>query len=469
MIRIQIGATAPEALARIIPVAEGEAPPDSARKAVAISGFAGKLGETCEVFAPDERLLLTGAGNRQDMRAAGAAGVAALLRLPRVALDARGLSAEDAARFAAGAAMRAWRFDAYVTRPEDDAPRLTAIDVLSSSPDAARLAWRARSAGVAGATFARDLIAEPGNILTPATFAARLQTLTQHGIGVAVLDQAELTRQGLGALLAVGQGSAHPPCLVVLRWKGTLKAAPVAFVGKGITFDTGGISIKGAVGMEAMTGDMGGAAACAGAMLALALRRSPCPAVAVLALAENAFGASSYRPSDVIRTYSGRTVEVIDTDAEGRMVLADALAWTARQQKPRAMIDLATLTGAIITTLGNHTAGLFSNDDALAEAMRKAGLATGEPVWHLPISQSLRDELNSEIADLKQCLSGSGNPDAIHAAAFLREFAGEVPWLHLDIAGVARKTEADPFHAAGPTGFGVRLLDRLVADRFETV
>jgi leucyl aminopeptidase len=467
MIRIQIGAAAPEALARIIPVSEGAAPPEAARAAVAVAGFTGRLGETCEVFTPTERLLLVGSGSAQDMRSAGAAAVAALLRLPRVALDARGLTPEEAARFAAGAAMRAWRHDQHITRPAEDAPRLAAIDVLSSAPEAARLAWRSRSAAVAGANFARELVAEPGNRLTPAILATQLQSLTQHGIGVAVLDQAELTRQGLGALLAVGQGSSNPPCLVVLRWKGTLKTAPVAFVGKGITFDTGGICIKPAAGMQDMRGDMAGAAACAGAILALALRRSPCPAVAVLALAENATGAASYRPGDVLRSYSGKTIEVIDTDAEGRLVLADALAWTARQQKPRAMIDLATLTGSIVTALGHHMAGMFASDDALAEAAQKAGAATGEPVWRMPIGAGHREDLASDIADLKNCLSGRGHPDACHAAAFLREFAEGVPWLHLDIAGVSEREEASTYHAAGPSGFGVRLLDRLVADRFE--
>jgi leucyl aminopeptidase len=253
----------------------------------------------------------------------------------------------------------------------------------------------------------------------------------------------------------------------VLRWPGSIAAPPVAFVGKGLTFDTGGISIKPAQGMEHMRADMAGAAACAGALLALALRRSPAPAVAVLALAENATGVASYRPGDVLRTHSGRTVEVIDTDAEGRLVLADALAYAAERFKPRAMIDLATLTGSIVTALGHHHAGLFDNDPALAAHLAAAGASVGERVWRMPIGEQHRADLTSDIADLRQCLTGRLLPDACHAAAFLREFAGEIPWAHLDIAGVEAEPEATETAARGPTGFGVRLLDRLVAQRFE--
>ena len=319
-----------------------------------------------------------------------------------------------------------------------------------------------------GALFARDLVAEPGNELTPQEFAARLQPLARHGIAIGVLGQAELQRQGLGALLAVGQGSAHPPLMAVLRWKGRLKAPPVAFVGKGITFDTGGLCIKGAEGMENMRGDMAGAAAAAGAILALALRNSPTPALAVLPIAENATGAASYRPGDILRSFSGKTIEVVDTDAEGRLVLADALAWTARQHRPRAMIDLATLTGSIVVALGHHHAGLFDNDAALAAKVAAAGQAVGEPAWRMPIGEGHRRDLDSAIADIRHCLSDRMQPDACHAAAFLREFVAETPWAHLDIAGVASRAGADALHAQGPSGYGVRLLDRLVATHFET-
>jgi leucyl aminopeptidase len=243
-------------------------------------------------------------------------------------------------------------------------------------------------------------------------------------------------------------------------------AAPVVFVGKGICFDTGGISIKGAAGMEAMKADMAGAAACAGAMLALALRRSPAPAIAVLALAENAVGAAAYRPGDVLRMGSGRTVEVIDTDAEGRLVLADALHY-AQRFRPQAVLDLATLTGAIVTALGAHRAGLFGTDDRLLAQVQAAGEAVGEPLWPMPIGARHREDLRSAIADLKQCATGRRQPDACHAAAFLREFAGPCPWAHLDIAGVDDRAEAAALGPRGPSGFGARLLDALVAMYFE--
>jgi leucyl aminopeptidase len=256
--------------------------------------------------------------------------------------------------------------------------------------------------------------------------------------------------------------------VVVLRWKGKFEAPPVAFIGKGITFDTGGISIKPANGMWEMRADMAGAAACAGAMLALALRRSPCPAVAVLGLAENAIGAEAQRPSDVVTTVDGTTVEVVDTDAEGRLVLADCLAWTARRFAPRAMIDLATLTGAIVIALGHHRAGLFATDAALAAQLAAAGEAVDEPLWPMPLASCFEEAISSDIADLRNCSPERMQPDACNAAAFLRHFAGAVPWAHLDIAGVESREQDAPLGSKGATGFGARLLDRLVSLRFET-
>ena len=245
---------------------------------------------------------------------------------------------------------------------------------------------------------------------------------------------------------------------------------PIAFVGKGLVFDTGGISIKPAHGMEAMRADMAGAAACAGAMLALAKRHSPAPAIAVLALAENATGAASYRPGDVLRTGSGRTVEVIDTDAEGRLVLADALHHAIATFRPRAVIDLATLTGAVVRALGQHRAGLFGNDAALMAGLAAAGEAVGEALWPLPIGDRHRADLTSDIADIKQCVTNATGrllPDASHAAAFLREFVGVTPWAHLDIAGVDTQAKPHALGPAGATGFGVRLLDAYMARHVE--
>ena len=463
-----------DAAARAVPRAVGQPPPKPHRAAIA--GFTGRRGEACGVVTRKRRLLLLGMGDTPpgplDWEAVGALAAARLAALPCIALDARGFGAEAAASLAAGACLRAWRFDRLRTRPPGpDAARLSAIDVLADDPDAAEAAWAPMHAAVQGALFARDLVAEPGNVLTPQGFAARLARLEAAGVSVEILDAAQLRREGLCALLAVGGASVHPPCLAVLRWRGTMAAPPVAFVGKGITFDTGGISLKPAAGMWQMHGDMAGAAACAGAVLALALRRSPAPAAAVLALAENMPGGASYRPGDVLRTYEGTTVEITDTDAEGRLVLADALAWTAANLRPQAMVDLATLTYAVIRALGGVMAGLFARDEALDDVLAAhvaaAGAAVEERAWRLPMGDPRPDALRSDIADVLQCNMAPLVPDAAHAAAFLGRFVGDTPWVHLDIAGTELREQACDRHALGPTGFGVRLLDRLIAQRFE--
>ncbi len=386
-----------------------------------------------------------------------------LLRSPRIAIDARGLPADTAARLAAGACLRAWDYQKLRTKPADDAKLLAGSTWYRTIP-ARKPPGPCISAGVEGALFARDLVTEPSNTLNPASFAARLAPLVEAGVALEVLDAAELARQGFGGLLAVGAGGSAPPCLIVLRWAGA--GAPVAFVGKAITFDTGGICIKPADHMWDMRADMAGAAACAGAMLALARRRSPAAAMAVLAVAENMTGAASYRPGDVLRMFDGSTVAVVDTDAEGRLVLADALAWTVAQN-PAAIIDLATLTGSIVTALGHVHAGAFGSDDALAHAAAAAGAAVGEPLWRMPFTEADLRALDSDIADIRHCVDARGQPDASQAAAFLRRFVDDTPWLHLDIAGVEQHEEASGRHAKGATGFGARLLDRLVADRYE--
>ncbi|MDE2515234.1 MAG: leucyl aminopeptidase family protein, partial [Rhodospirillales bacterium] len=322
--------------------------------------------------------------------------------------------------------------------------------------------WRALRARMAGVDLARELVSEPANVLNPSSFVDRLAPLRAAGIAIRTLDARALAREGCGALLAVGQGSVHPPRLAVLRWPGHApQEDPLVFVGKGLTFDTGGICIKPAAGMEEMRADMAGAAACAGALLSLALQDAPMPAMAVLAIAENMTGGASYRPGDVLRSASGRSIEVVDTDAEGRLALADALAYAAKRLRPRGLIDLATLTGAIITALGHEKAGLFASHEGLAGAVVAAGAAVGEPVWRMPIGEAHRRDLDSDIADLRHCVPGRGQPDACHAAAFLREFTAGLPWAHLDIASVETWAENDERHAAGASGFGVRLLDAL--------
>jgi leucyl aminopeptidase len=441
------------------------------------SGFAGRAGQILDI-GPDERWVgADGAATPAEWERVGAACIAAAGKAMRVALDARGLPDPLAIALGTGAAQRAWRFEALRSK-RGPGPRR--IELLLDDPGRARPLWARAQAALAGVFFARELTAEPANRLGPKAFAQRLEALEAEGIEVEILKPARLRRMGAGALLAVGGGAAEGPRLVVLRWKGGFAAPPVAFVGKGICFDTGGVSVKPAAGMEAMRQDMAGAAACAGAMLALARRCSPCPAVAVLALAENALGAASYRPGDVLTTLSGRTVEVVDTDAEGRLVLADALHHAIARLRPQAVVDVATLTGSVITALGHHRAGLFGNDAALGALVAAAGEAVGERLWPLPIGERHREDLRSDIADLRQCVPSTGRPlpDASHAAAFLREFVGQLPWAHLDIAGVdgagvdgagVDGAESPELLAAEgqPSGFGVRLLDALIERHFE--
>ena len=423
------------------------------------AGFSGTPGDASLIGSD----LWVGLG--ADAEQAGALAAARLLPKRRVAVELTGLDPEQGAAFVAGLCQRAWRMTRLCTR--DVEPRLERVDLVTDQPDALLAAWAPLQAALTGAWFARDLVVEPSNLLTPKHFIARLRVLAKAGVGIEVLRGAALRRAGLGGLLAVGGGSVHKPALVVLRWPGRIAADPVVFIGKGITFDTGGVCIKPAAGMEEMRADMAGAAACAGAMLALALRDSPAPVAAVLALAENVTSETSYRPSDVLTMADGSSVEVVDTDAEGRLVLADALAWAIKHLHPAAMVDLATLTGSIVTALGGVMAGLFDNDPVFAAHVAVAAAAVGEPVWGVAIGASHLADLDSEIADQRHCVPGRGQPDACHAAAFLSRFAGTGPWAHLDIAGMEARETACDRHAAGPTGFGVRLLDRLVAQCFE--
>ena len=447
------------------PLLEGGFIPEAAKT----SGFAARAGEACELWI-DRRLLLVGVGPSWTERAAeraGALAVARLLDAPRIAIDARRLAPDLVTALAMGAMLRAWRDSRYRSREPEDAPALSRVQVLVDRPAVAREDWRGPRAVLRGVRWARQAVTAPSNLLTPALFCARLRKLERLGLELTVLKPGALRRAGFGALCAVGGGSVHGPRLAVLRWRGKWAGRPVVFCGKGITFDTGGISIKPAEGMWEMRADMAGAAACVGAMIALARRDSPAPAVAVLALAENATGGGSYRPGDILRSVDGTTIEVVDTDAEGRLVLADAIGWARRELAPRALIDLATLTGSIVTALGHERAGLFDNNQDLATQIIAAGDAVGEPVWRMPIGATHRKDLESDIADIRQCASGRLQPDACQAAALLEMFAGDVPWAHLDIAGTESRAEADDVHAAGASGFGVRLLDRLVSRHFE--
>lgn len=398
------------------------------------------------------------------LRDAGAAIVAALAGERRVAVDARALPPAAVAAMAAGAALRMPAPD-LATRPRESRTRLARLTFHVADPTATEAAWQAVAPGVDGARAALELATLPANLLTPKSFAQRLARLP--GLDVAVLRRRHLREARMGALLGVAQGSANPPRVVVLRRPGAFAAKPLLLVGKGITFDTGGVSVKPAGGMEEMKADMAGAAAIAGCMLALARRNSPAPVVAVLGLAENALSGGAQRPGDVVRAADGSTIEIVDTDAEGRLVLADCIAWARARFDPVAIVDLATLTGANVIALGGHRAGLFASDPALAAAVAAAGEAVAERVWPMPLDARYAEALESAIADIRHCSAERRQPDACHAAAFLHRFAGTTPWAHLDIAGLEWRSEPEEPWPRGATGFGARLLDRLVAARFE--
>ena len=378
--------------------------------------------------------------------------------------------AAAAAEFALGVRLRAYKFEKYKTKKSDsdaNGDETLVVDVGVEDPAAARQAHAPREASAEGVELARDLVNEPPNVLFPESFAERATALRSLGVEVEVLDEEAMTKLGMGALLGVGQGSARESRLVAMRWRGAkdAKSQPVAFVGKGVCFDSGGISIKPAAGMEDMKGDMGGAACVVGLMHALARRKAKVNAVGVIGLVENMPDAGAYRPGDILTSMSGQTIEVINTDAEGRLVLADALCYVKKTDSPRFIVDLATLTGAIIVALGHENAGMFANDDELAGRLTSSGLATGETVWRMPLGAAYDKLIDSKFADMKN--TGGRNGGAVTAAQFLKRFVDDTPWAHLDVAGVAMSSPANEINTSWGSGWGVRLLDRLVADHYE--
>ena len=450
-----------------------------AREAARAARFDGDCGAIVELFSGSDgtfrRILLVGvgAGEVADFEKAGGALTARLLTSGAETLavelaSAGSVSADAAARFAAGAALRGWRYDIYRTRLSVKArPTLKDVVVLGA-PDGTDAAWDHLRAVAEGVSFTRELVSEPANIIYPESFVERCQSLKELGVEIEVLDEAAMRALGMGALLGVSQGSAREARLLVLRWDGTdgAQATPVALVGKGVTFDTGGISIKPAAGMEDMKWDMGGAGAVAGAIKALATRKAKAHVVGVCGLVENMPGGNAQRPGDIVTSMSGQTIEVINTDAEGRLVLSDALTWVQRKYSPRVIVDLATLTGAMIIALGNEHAGLFSNDDSLADSLLAAGKASGDPLWRFPLGDAYNKLLDSPIADMKNV--GPRGAGSITAAQFIQRFIDDgVKWAHLDIAGMVWADKAGVAWDKGATGFGVRLLDRFIADNFE--
>jgi leucyl aminopeptidase len=437
--------------------------------------FEREVGGISETFFEEDgqvrRLLLVGLGAQGDRDAAyeraGGALTARLLTSgeTRLVVDASGLSASEAARLAFGAAARSWRHDLYRTKlGRKQKPTLEEL-VIVGAPDAE---WGHHAAVLEGLNLTRNLVSEPANIVYPETFVERARAALE-GLGVTfeVLDEAQMEELGMGALLGVGQGSVRPSRLLAMRWDGgEAGAKPVVLIGKGITFDTGGISIKPALGMEAMKWDMGGAGAVTGTMLALATRKAKVNVVGVCALAENMPDGNAQRPGDIVTSMSGQTIEVINTDAEGRLVLADALTWAQKQYRPEVMIDLATLTGAMIISLGHEYGGMFANDDGLAEKLFAAGGASGDKLWRMPMNDTYNKIMDSQIADMRNSASREGG--SITAACFLQRFVEDgVKWAHLDIAGMVWSDKASHLYDKGATGYGVALLDRYIADNHE--
>jgi leucyl aminopeptidase len=455
---------------------------DLLRRAAAADRFTGKNGSILDIIAPGglnlPRLVVVGIGKETDLKPRDIVklGGIAMGRVPSAATVATifaefgsgALKADQVANLALGARLRAYTFDLYKTKRKEgeERPNKVEVNFACSNSASAGKAWAAKDAIANGVLLARDLVNEPANVLYPAEFARRAAALTKLGVNVEVLDVAAMKKLGMGALLGVGQGSAHDSKLVVMRWNGGKRGTdPVAFIGKGVCFDTGGISIKPAAGMEDMKGDMAGAACVVGLIRALAVRKAKVNAVGAIGLVENMPDGKAQRPGDIVKTMSGQTIEIINTDAEGRLVLADVLHYVNKRFKPKFMVNLATLTGAIIVALGHEYAGMFCNDDKLAERLSKAGEATGERVWRMPLGPEYDKMIDSKFADMKN--TGGRWGGAITAAQLLQRFVGKTPWAHLDIAGTGMDSPQNEINRSWASGWGVRLLDQLVEDHYE--
>jgi leucyl aminopeptidase len=466
------------ALARM--VFEGAALDGPAGQAAAASRFSGAKGQTLDVLAPAgteaARLVLVGVGKQDGFDALGVEHAAATaynavkasgLTTLRVELPNAG--PELAARAALGVRLASYRFDKYRTKePAEKKPSIVKTEVVAGDSAAALNAFASLAALADAISFTRDLVSEPANVLYPAEFARRVKALEELGLEVEILGEPEMMKLGMGSLLGVGQGSIRESQLAVMRWNGAADktAQPIAFIGKGVCFDTGGISIKPADGMEDMKWDMGGAAAVAGLMHVLAGRKAKVNAVGILGLVENMPDGNAQRPGDVVTSMSGQTIEIINTDAEGRLVLADAIWYCQDRFKPKFMVDLATLTGAIIVALGNDLAGCYANDEELAGNLIAASNTEGEPLWRMPLPAQYDKNIDSMIADMKN--TGGRPGGSITAALFIQRFTNGVPWAHLDIASTAwKKPSSVPTIPEGATGYGVRLLNRMVAEKYE--
>lgn len=455
---------------------------DLVSRAAEADGFKGKNGSALDLIAPQglkaSRLIVIGTGKPSELKSEDFVklGGSAFGRAPKSADEVTiigetsdgPMTADQVADLALGAMMRAYSFDRYKTKrkEDDEEPKQRKLTIGTADADKARKAWSAREAVVDGIVIARDLVNEPANILYPEEFARRAAALKKVGVDVDILDEKALTKLKMNALLGVGQGSVRESRVVIMRWNGGKKGdKPLGFIGKGVCFDTGGISIKPAGGMEDMKGDMAGAACVVGLMHALAARKAKVNVVGAIGLVENMPDGKAQRPGDIVTSMSGQTIEIINTDAEGRLVLADVLWYVAKHYKPEFMVDLATLTGAIIVSLGHEYAGLFSNNDKLAERLVEAGKLTGERVWRMPLGPEYDKQIDSKFADMKN--TGGRMGGSITAAQFLQRFVDKTPWAHLDIAGTGMGSPQSDINKSWGSGFGVRLLDRLVADNYE--
>ncbi|MCI5047870.1 MAG: leucyl aminopeptidase [Aquisalinus sp.] len=454
-------------------------------RAVKAADFSGKQGQQVDVIGPDginnSMILLIGVGSKQDMTALeaqnlGGKAVARFFRSPEksisIALEGFECDGQEAGDLHAavgfGARLRAYSFDTYRTKAEkSELPSLGKVTINTPAAAEAKKAFADFDKIAEGVFTARDLVSEPANILHPETYAARCQELESVGLEVTVLGEKEMKKLGMGSLLGVGQGSVRESKLVVMKWMGGKKGQkPVCFVGKGVTFDTGGISLKPPAGMWDMKWDMGGSAAVTGAMVALAGRKAKANVIGIIGLVENMPDGNAQRPGDVVTSMSGQTIEVLNTDAEGRLVLADALTYTQEKFKPAAIVDLATLTGAIIISLAHEYGGCFSPDDELVTALTDAGKATGEELWRMPLGKAHDDMIKSDIADMKNIGGREGGSSS--AAAFLKRFVSDdIPWAHLDIAGMAWQNKDKPTCPKGGAGYGVRLLDEFIRANYE--
>jgi leucyl aminopeptidase len=459
-------------------------------RAIKADGFKGKIRSSLVVPAPQgldaDRVIIVGLGDDKEQKdidnvRLGGAAIGKIGASKAVTLFALGtgqwkVTGETAADIALGMRLGAYKFDKYQTKKKDngkgesnDGP-VAATIALDDVADARKAAKTSDAIGD-GVILARDLVNEPPNVLDPVEFARRAEELKKLGVEITTYDEKQLARLGMRALLAVGQGSRKESRVVVMKWNGAksakgAKAQPLAIIGKGVCFDSGGISIKPAQGMEDVKGDMGGAACVTGLMHTLAARKAKANVIGVIGLVENMPDGNAQRPGDIVTSLSGQTIEIINTDAEGRLVLCDLLWHVKESFKPSAMVNLATLTGAILVALGQENAGLFSNNDNLSDQLTKAGKATGETVWRMPMSATYDKMMDSKFADMKN--AGGRYAGSITAAQFLQRFVGETPWAHLDIAGTAMASPESEINKSWGSGWGVRLLDRMIAEHYES-